>query len=320
MEYSIDQKWLGLAKEGTRGTATPTVTRYIPVGVDSELDYKLNLIEDAQARGVLANFSPYAGTKEGTGKLSAMDVTSRIIGELLYSCLGTVTVTNNGADGSYTHTFKKDPNIYQMPSYTFTMNRGIGVKQYNLGVVKSIAFNQAVDGKLMADIDILFQTESTPTVSFTPSWDTPVPLEFYQNSFKLNNSAVTNVKDWQMTIDNGSIGQRTLNGSQDIRDVITFAKILVSGSFNVYFEDEVERNKFLANTTASLEAIITGAVIAGAHYHTLDILLPNIHYTAFPYGNLDGLLGAAVAYNAYYDTSTSKAIQVALTNDVVSYA
>ena len=315
--YPIDLKWLGLGKEGGRGTPT-TPTRYIPIGQDSNFDYKLNLIEDAQVRGILANFPPYAGTKEGLAKIAAMDVTDRIIGELLYSALGTVTVTNNG-DGSYTHTFKKDPALIQMPSYTYTMYRGISTKQYNLGVTKAINFNQAVDGKLMCDADILFQTESTPTLTFTPSFDTPAPLEFYQNTLKVGGAAVTYVKDWTLSIDNGSIAQRTLNGSQDCRDIITFAKILVTGGMNAFFESETERNNFIANTAQSLEFIVKGAAL-GSHYRTLDIILPEIHYTAFPYGNLDGLFGASVAFNAYYNAASSKAIEIDLTNDVASYA
>ena len=41
--------------------------------------------------------------------------------------------------------------------------------------------------------------------------------------------------------------------------------------------------------------------------------------TAFPYGELDGLLGAQATFEAVYSVSDGKLVQVDLTNKVASY-
>lgn len=318
MVYAIEQKYLSLGKESVRGTAVAP-TRYIPVGVDSEIDYKLNLLEDEQLRGVMERFSPQAGTKECSGKITAMDVDSLNLGEMLLSLLGSVASTQQGATIAYKHTFT-NLNDVQHPSYTFHIERKLAKKQYPLSVVKSIAFNGAVDGKLMADIDFLAKSEAAEGFSPSPTWVDPTPFMFYQTVITIDSTPnTTDIKDWTLNIDNGSIAQRVLNGSQDIQDVLTFAKLLVSGTMNVYFSSETERAKFLAKTATALNIKLTGALIASTYYNTLEIDIPQIFYTAYPYGNLDGLLGAAVAFNGYYKISGTNTIKVYLTNTATSY-
>lgn len=317
MPYSIERKYLGIGKETTRGTAVAP-TRYIAVYPDTELDYKLNLIEDELVRGVLEKFPPRAGTKEGTGRIR-LDVQCDNVGELLLSLLGSVSSVQQGTTPAYKHTFAKSMEI-RMPSYTLHIQRGLNAKQYSMSVVKSMIFTKTVDGKLTAEADILFKTEEAEAFTLSPTWTTPKPFMFYENKVLIDGVVnTTSIKEWSITIDNGSVTQRVLKGIQDIHDILTFAKLLVSGTMSVYFEDEAQRNKFLANTSASLELLFEGAVISGTYKETLRILLSEIHYTAYPFGELDGLLGASVAFNAYYSLATGKTVQVELMNTITSY-
>lgn len=316
--YSLQQKWVGLAKETTRGTAVAP-SKFIPVEMGSEADYKLNLIEDELARGIFEKYPPKEGTKEGTFSLAGIEVQSDNIGEFLNSLLGSVTTTDVGGTGqAYQHSFKRSSGII-MPSYTLTIHRGINAKQYPLSVVKSIALNQSVDGKLKANITGLFKTESDYATPPTPSWTDPTPFMFFQNDFKIDGVSNTKVREWSITIDNGSIGLRALNGSQDIFDIISHAKLLVSGSFSVFFEDETQRQKFLSNTSASIEITSTGALIESGYNHQLKIKLPQVHYTAYPFGNIDGLLGASVSFNAYYNQTATNSVEVILINTITGY-
>ena len=59
--------------------------------------------------------------------------------------------------------------------------------------------------------------------------------------------------------------------------------------------------------------------LAGTTKEALDINLYKIAYKAFPYGELDGLLGAQATFEAVYSVSDGKLVQVDLTNKVASY-
>jgi len=316
--YAIEQKWLGIGKETTRGTAV-VPTRFIPVTPDTELEYKLNLIEDETVRGIFEKFPPKAGRKEGTGTISGIEVTSDNIGELLNSLLGSVTTTDVGTTGqAYQHIFKRTNGI-TMPSYTITIHRGINAKQYPLSVVKSIAFSQDADNKLKANATVLYRTEQDYSNPPTPTWVDPSPFMFHQNTFKIDGSQVMTIKNWSLTIDNGSVGLHLLNNSQDIYDIVSHAKLLVTGSFAALFENETQRNKFLSNTSASLDIISQGAEIETGYNHMIQFTIPEIHYTAYPFTNVDGILGANASFNAYYNLTAGKTIEIKLINTVSGY-
>ena len=77
--------------------------------------------------------------------------------------------------------------------------------------------------------------------------------------------------------------------------------------------------KFLDHLPASFEIVLTGDVIKDTYKSSLDILIPRTIYTAFPFGTLDGLLGATVKFDAELDPTQTNMIQVTLTNQVTGY-
>jgi len=316
--YPIESKYIALGKEGTRGTAV-IPSRYIAVARDSEFDYKLSLIEDDLVRGIFERYPPQAGIKDGTGRISKMDVTSLNCGEIFYSLLGTLTTAHPGTL-AYKHTILKNNSSVQNQSFTFHIERSLVQKQYPLSVVKSVTITQSADGKTTMDADILFKSEDAEGFSLSPTWVDPKPFMFYQNTVTIDSTPnVTAIKDWSLTIDNQSVPLRVLSGSQNIVDVLTIGKLLVSGAMTVYFTTEADRTKFLANTSATLKFSLVGALIEATYYNQLDIDLKEIHYTAYPFGEVDGLLGASVTFNAYYNVSGAKTLQIDLTNIITAY-
>lgn len=315
--YSIEQKIMGLGKETTRGQpASPT--KFIPITADSIIEYKTNLIEDELVRGIFEKFPPFAGTKEASGTIT-IDVESNNIGEFLYSLLGEVSTQDIGSSGgAYQHTFKRVRGII-LPSYTIYFDLGLVKKRYPLSVVKSITFTGAGDNRLTAGISVISKTEETTTENMNPNWVYSNPFMFYQTKIKIGGVDSSIVKDWGLTIDNGAVGIRTLVGSQDINDVISNAKLSVSGTMTVYFDSETERNKFLANNPSDIEIILEGDEIETGIKHTLKFVLPRVHYTAFPFSNVDGLLGSSVTFNAYFSVGNQYGIQVVLINTISGY-
>jgi len=314
--YSIEQKWLGLGKETTRGTAVAP-TRFIPVEAGSEAEYKLNLIEDETVRGIFEKFPPKAGTKEGTFSISGIEGDVNNIGELIYSLLGDVTTTQLDTD-AYQHVFKRSNSI-TLPSYTITIHRGINAKRYPLSVVKSLVFTQGVDAKLKIDASGIFKTEEDYSSPPTPTWSELKTMMFYNNIFKIDGTQNTMVREWSVTIDNGSVGIRALNNTQDIVDVISHAKLVTTGSFVIFFENETQRQKFLNNTSADVEILVEGEQLTTGHNYTLKIKLPQIHYTAYPFGEVEGLLGASVSFNVYYNLTAQNSVEITLKNNINGY-
>lgn len=325
MPASNEAKLIGLTLEGTRGTQeTGTISKYIAISPDTEFGNKLNLIEDENLRNSYDRWPAIAGTKETDGKIG-LDVDNSNICEFLYSLLGKVTITNPNI-GVYQHIFQRklttDTNPYLMPSYSIYMRRSDNVATYDnayvLSVAKSITFNQSVDGLLKADISLLSAGEETMSPTFTASFTTnPDPFVFNDLTFYLasTDTVRADVKDFSLTIDNQSDRLRVLNSSQNPSNIITHKKILISGGFTVYFENLTDRTKFLANTSSDLKITYTGTQITGAYYKTLEFFLRQVHFTDYPFSNVDGLLGAQVKFNCYYNTTNTQSMQIKVINN-----
>ncbi len=316
--YPTELKILGLGKETTRGSPV-NPTFYIPVTADSEFEYKVNLLEDDLVRGIFERFPPVAGTKECTGTIG-FEVDDKNCGYFLLSLLGKVTTQDVGGSGNaYLHTFVRDTNLIELPSLTIYLDRKLSKKRYPLSVVKSISFTGTGDGKITATANILSKTEEDTNVPLSPVWTEYKPFVFHQAVVTIDGSTVTNVKDWSLTIDNGAVGIRALIGSQDVQNILAFSKMMVSGTMTIYFENETQRQKFLSNTSATIVIGYEAELLEPGYKRSFIIEIPKAHYTAYPFQNVDGLLGSAVAFNCYYSLNTEYALKVTLINDRNSY-
>jgi hypothetical protein len=247
------------------------------------------------------------GTDKHIGTLIGYSDAADDTGALTYAA-------DNQIDFAITHAFTRGTGI-QMPSYTIHSARGISQKAYTLACVKSLQLEIPVDGAVRYVAEILFKAEGTSNATLAPSWADPDPLMFNQAVVSINNTPdTTQVRSLQLTIDNQAVAHKLLNGSQQVADILAIGKLLIQGSGVIIFESETERAKFLANTSIDLDIDITGTVIAGSVANKLSIAIPRTHYTAYPYGNQEGFLGAAITFNGFYDPTTSKAIQIELTN------
>jgi len=168
-------------------------------------------------------------------------------------------------------------------SFTFFVDRGVSIKRYPLTVIKKLAFAGAVDGKALVAADLLFKTEE-PGSAFTPSLGSPKPLMFFQTDFKLDGVSDLNVKSWNLSIDNGSVAHRTLNQSRDTKDIVSPGRFVIDGGFEIYFETDAQRQKFLDASAAALNIILTGDIIEDAFKNQLEFKVPEIRYSAYPMG------------------------------------
>lgn len=231
-------------------------------------------------------------------------------GSLSYA--GTVQI-----EYSFSHTITEQTGILP-PAYTFFQDRSMNVLKYNRGCVKAMNFKGTVDGLVEVDVDVLFENEASGSIG-SPSYPTQRYHSFQHVDFKIAGSSNTNVKEWDMKIDNGAKALRTLKLSQLLDDIVAPDKIAVTGGFTIYFADTTERDKFIANTATTIRVLSEQDAIYGSTKWKIDMPLYNVRYTAHPYGEDEGLLAAKVSFEGFYSTSDSKTLQVVLTNQDTSY-
>lgn len=315
---ATQQRRFGLALESTRGTAITTPTKWYPVDKGSTLNYELEHIKDDALRGIIEEFPEIAGVKKGQGKIK-MPLDAQTVVEFLKSLLGGVSSVQQASTTAYLHTVTKATSIYR-PSYTMFMDYGNSIiKKYSLGVVNKMQLTGPVDGLVQMEADVLFQTEADGAIG-SPAFPTQRYLAFNHTVFNIAGSAVTDIKNWQLMIDGGSKVLRTLTTSQDIQDILVMAKQVISGKFTIFFQNQTERNKFLANTSTSAEVVMTHTDAAGVSYpYLVDITLPKIQYKAYPFDEDEGLLAAKVDFEAVYDSGSSKQITIGVQNTDTSY-
>jgi hypothetical protein len=318
MAYSTtEQRQFGLKKEAVRGTAETAPDTWFPISKDSVINPSLKLLADNQLRGIPDQFPSVPGTKSYDGKLK-MSLDAQCVGEIFYSLLGTCNSAIQGGGPAYKHTFTRNTSAQRL-GYTFFFDNGQSIiKKYNLSTVKKVSLTGPVDNFVDLEADIMAKSEAAGSIG-TPAFPSPQYLTFQGVTVKIGGSAYADVKSWKLDIDNSMGILQTLGQSQDPTDIMVRGKLNIDGSMLVYFNGETERNKFLAGTTSSLEFLCEGAVIATTYKYTVDVNLPKIMYKAYPFGEDAGLLAANVTFEAVYDTSSTKTIQVDVTNTKTAY-
>lgn len=308
-------RW-GLAKETVRLTAETTPTAWFSVDKSSEINHRLELLENNGLRGVKANFPATPGIKVTEGKVqNPLRVSA--IAYFVNMILGAPTTTVAEIGAAYKHSFTL-PSGIQPPTYTMFVDRGLAIKKYNGCAVKKFGLKASPNGLISHESDIVGLTEATGVIG-TPSYaDEGNPLAFNHASVKVGGVANLDIKEWAFSIDSGAFAKRVMSGSQVAADILAPAPLKVDGSYTIYFENETERAKFLLATSNSLEFHIEGDLIAGASKETLDLHLPKVLYKAYPYGEADNMLAAQVTFEAAYDLATSKLLTLDVINKIAT--
>lgn len=315
--HALQSFRFGLKKESARGTAETTPDKWYAIDPAMALNYSHAPLPLETLWGTPEKRPMQAGPKTGEGSIP-FPLDAQIVGELFYSLLGGVSSAQQGGTAAYKHTITRSGAINAKPSYTFFMDRGLGVLKYNLGVVRSISINVPVDNFATFQADVLFKSEASGSIG-SPTFPSEQILSFQHADIEIAGSSDTDVKEFSLTIEQPYKVHRTLNQSQDAAELLATGPIGASGSFVIYFQSTTERSKFLANTSTTLRLLSEGEIIASTYKYTVDINLYQVKYTAFPYGEDEGLLAAQVEFQAEYSSGDSQTLQVDVTNTDTSY-
>ncbi len=317
----VEEKVFIIKKETVRGTAEAAAAggRSLAVLPASEVNLNPNLLQNEKIFGDSQERTASAGPQEITGTLE-MEPGADKIGELLLSLLGTVITDQPDVGGAplvFRHRFTPG-GVAQHPLYTLFVDRGAHQKKYGGLGVGQMTLNYPVDGRVAASVDVMAKTEAAGAV-LTPDFSTDLE-DLLFSDVSIDIAGVTSVKVRQMSvaINQNTTLKRILQTSRDPVDVVA-GRLEVTGSLQLFFEDDVERDKFQAGTVTDLFILAQGQVLQAAEKATLSMDLPRAKYDAAPVGEVDGIQVLEMTFRAFFDPTATYQTQVTLINKVASY-
>lgn len=317
---TLESLQLGLKKETSRGTAESAPDIFRSILADSVLDYSIALLPDEAKRAIAAKFPARAGTKTGVGTLK-MPIRASEVVEFFQMLLGDPSSVLDSTALAFKHTMNGPGAGLTPPSFTAFLDRGasIGIKGYNLLQVAALTLSGDQEGLALLEGDMRFKTEAAGAIG-SPSFTGELPqFTSYEANIKIDDVLADQVKTYNFKIANTVVAQRTLNQSQDIKDLLSVGPLMPTGTLEVYLSSETERAKFLAATQSKIELLLEGALIEDTSKETVQIIIPKAKYTAAPIGDLDGLFGIAFEFEGEFSIADSRIVQVNVINKTASY-
>ena len=317
---TTEQRVLGLAKETVRGTPEAAPTDFRAILADTALDYKLNLLPDETKRKISAAFPAAAGTKVGTGSIK-FPVRASEIGEFLAMFAGLPSSALDSAADAFKHTYTVPPAIGNITpqSYTQWLEYGVASKRYSLCNISELTFSGDAEGLAQMEAAVLFKSEDSDDTGVPAFTTESEEFTSYQADLKIDTVSNAQVKSYSFKAENLLFPQRTLNGSQDIKDLLAVGRHKLTGNFEIYLENLAERDKFLIGAQSALDFTLTGALIEDASFEKFRFVIPKIKYTNFAFQDMDGLLGVNAEWEAEYSVASGKLFDMELTNRKTSY-
>ena len=318
----VESKVFIIKKETVRGTGESSAAggRSLAVLPASEISPNPNLIANEKIFGDAEERDAQGGVRDFTGTLE-LEPGADKIGELLLSLLGKVTTDQpdvGGAPSVFRHKFVSDPVSALHPLYTLFLDRQVVQKKYTGLGVGQMTFTVPTDNRIAVSADVLAKKEEAGVV-LTPDFSTDLEdLIFSDVSIDLVGVKSTQVRQASVQINHNATLKRILCNSRDAVDVVA-GRMEVTGSFQLYFEDEVERIKFVDSTISDLFILAQAQVLEGSEKATLSIDMPRIKYDAGPISEVDGILVQDFTFRAMRDASSGFAVQAILINKVTSF-
>lgn len=318
----LTQKLYKIKKETTRLTAEASAVsaRSLAVMPDTEVNQNPTLLLDEKLRREAVEREAQDGVRDVAGSLN-LDSSPDNIGELMLSLFGKVVTDQpdfGGAPLVFRHKFTKD-NTVQHATHSLFTNREIHKKVYNGLTARSVAISYPVDNRVNTNFEVVGITEATFAGAIDPDFSAELPpFLFNQITVTLGGISSLKVRSATVNITNNAALKRALALTRDPLDIIA-NRLIVRGTMQLYFEDEVERAKVLAGTVTDLKLLAEGATIQAAQKYTLEVDLPRVKYASHSFADEDGILVLNFDFQAYRDETKGYPAQVTLINKVTSY-
>ena len=284
---------LGIVDEVTYGTAV-TVTKFFEYNSESITETEGRTEGDPLRSGTFVQrndrFTPYFAGAAGTVQL---DVMTKGFGYLLKHMCGSVATTGPAETSVYTHTGTVGELIGDM--FTLQLNRPFhpaGTNQpftYSGGKVTKWTLSNSVDGNLVCDLDMDFQTVSDAIALATAVYPTSMENLTWAGGVVSIGGSAYDITEFSASMDNAAAVDRRFIRGNTLKKEPTNGRRQIEFSLSADFDSLTQRNRAHASTrSAALAQIIatwSGPTLLGS------TLFPKLVLT-IPAARFDSWTGA----------------------------
>lgn len=314
---------VGLAKEGTRGTAESTADFWIPKttmsyddGIEQVIDESsIAIIEDAQDAAVVGKFA--MGELEG-------NIYDTSFGLILLGGFGSVSTSGPTETTVYTHTFTVGQSA-QHQALSIFLNDDNQDYKYALGMIERLEmqFNLGEFAKYTAS----FRSKVGETATLTPSYSAEnhflpqhISLQYAADIDGLSSPTTVNVRSVRLNINKNIEDDRKL-GSDDQADILN-KQFQVDGEVELVFDAETFKTEMLANTQKAVRIALTNSdvTIGSSLNPKITIDMAKVKFGSFErnFSN-DDIVIATIQFKALYSLSDTSMISAVLVNEQSTY-
>lgn len=314
-----------IGKETTWGTAAVS----FPV--------TLEIIEDALAaireKAFSASFRSRTKrhvirAKEGAAGAVGVELAYTGMGGLLHHLFGAINSSGPTDTTAYTHVFTLADAL--QVGLTVQLNRDVIAAaekgfQYVGCRVNSATFSLEADGFLNVSLDLIAKDESTNVAMSAGTFPDDFIRFSQMASFKINAvDEKAKIKSFELTLGNALDGDRRSIGDRNILEAVPGDHREITGTIEMWFQDQDEYDDFIAGTERAIEVLLEGDDVAGSAStpRSLKIEIPRVVFTGeTPSVDTAGSLSQTLAFEALYDkTGAADAVTMTLINETVTAA
>ena len=266
--------------------------------------------------------------KEGAAGAIGVELAYTGMGGLLYHLFGNIASTGPTDATAYEHVFTLVDAL--QVGLSVQINRDVIAAaekgfQYVGCRVNSATLSLEADGLLGLSLDLIAKDESTNVAMSAGTFPDDF-IEFSQMvSFKINTvDEKAKIKSFELTIGNALDGDRRSIGDRNILEALPGDHREITGTIEMWFEDQTEYDDFIAGTARAIEILLEGAIVAGSAStkRSLKIEIPRAIFTGeTPAVDTAGSLSQTLAFEALYDKSGAQdAVIATLINETATAA
>ena len=273
--------YLGLAIEGTAGSAEATPDVFIPYIENSMRGHHEPLMDNSARASRVKDFTSVAGKQWGEGSVNMyLDATNA--GYLLKMALGSeVRTEKNTTPPVHDHALYPTVSGNAVTSATLWNYRGFDVEQFTYASVDVCEIEVTTDGiatittSMMSKVPTVVTAPSLTTTSGTIFTWKDMVAQFGSTVDTALSASATKLTNFKMTISN-ALALHYKSGSNS-PDTITTGVLEVTGSYTMYFENATDRDRYYALTKQSMVISMTGAGLGvGGYSERLQIVLKKV--------------------------------------------
>lgn len=322
---------LATAQESVAGTAETTPIKYDYFIGNPALNPMQEVLHIGQAQN--RDHTKHAlGGYHLEGNFSHFVEPEGMLGWYLKWAFGSVTAAQQGGTGAYKHTFKPSRIIY--PFTLWFKRAGTQQIKSTYTVVNSLTFEQAINDVMRMTANVIGKKDQIATDFGTSSYSTLDPFTNAMLTVSIAGSSTGQAAQAHRTsinFSNGiSVDDGMVHGSRFYSDIVPGPRE-VTGSFDVWFDDDSEYERFwgaidntepgTATATVALEFEWDTGVEADTGYnYVLTIYIPDVIYKATTVDVGGNRSKQTIDFTAEYDTTSESVMYVELTNTVTEYS